>query len=129
MTWYNRPRVAQNIIVMRETGSLVVNEQIQVILDSVGAQLRDLYGPRLRQLILFGSYARGEAAPESDIDVLVILDRFDEFWREFEKIEEITCRLSLEHDVVISAFPVSEEDYRGHQTPFLLNVHREGIPV
>jgi predicted nucleotidyltransferase len=36
--------------------------------------LRQIYGPRLRRLILFGSQARGEAIPDSDMDVLVVLN-------------------------------------------------------
>ena len=36
--------------------------------------LREIYGPRLKRLILFGSQARGEATPDSDVDVLVVLD-------------------------------------------------------
>ena len=35
-----------------------------------------LLGPRLRSLVLFGSVARGQAAPRSDIDLLVIAEGF-----------------------------------------------------
>jgi predicted nucleotidyltransferase len=35
------------------------------------------FGPRLLRLVLFGSYARGEAGPDSDVDVAVVLDRID----------------------------------------------------
>jgi hypothetical protein len=37
--------------------------------------------------------------------------------------------LSLQHDVVISRAFVSRERYEWEQTPFLLNVRREGVPV
>jgi hypothetical protein len=46
-----------------------------VLLTSISEDLRDLYGERLRGLILFGSWARGDANPESDIDLLVVLDK------------------------------------------------------
>lgn len=36
------------------------------------------YGPRVSRVVLFGSRARGEATPESDIDVAVVLDAIDE---------------------------------------------------
>jgi predicted nucleotidyltransferase len=32
------------------------------------------YGPRLKKIVLFGSYARGEATPDSDMDVLIVLE-------------------------------------------------------
>lgn len=45
-------------------------------------RLRALLGDRLRDLRLFGSHARGEADEESDIDLLVLVDRLDETtWR------------------------------------------------
>ncbi|MEL6222113.1 MAG: nucleotidyltransferase domain-containing protein, partial [Cyanobacteria bacterium J06627_8] len=43
------------------------------VLDSLSNYLNHLYGQQLEELILFGSHARGEATPESDIDVLVVL--------------------------------------------------------
>ena len=36
-------------------------------------RFRDAFGERLHRLILYGSYARGDATPQSDIDVLVVL--------------------------------------------------------
>lgn len=103
--------------------------QTESVVREVRRQLVKLYGSRFRRLILFGSHARGEAAVGSDVDLLLVLDQVGDFWSEFEKIEEITCRLSLEHDMVISVFPMSEPEYQERQTPFLLNVRREGVPV
>lgn len=41
--------------------------------DRVRTILAACYGERLKQLVLFGSQARGDADPESDIDLLVVL--------------------------------------------------------
>jgi predicted nucleotidyltransferase len=43
-------------------------------LEAYAARLRPLFGGRLRELRLFGSYARGEANEDSDVDVLVLVD-------------------------------------------------------
>lgn len=99
------------------------------IVQEARQQLGNLYGSRFRKLILFGSQARGEAVAGSDVDLLLILDQVPDFWSEFQKIEEITSRLSLEYDAVISVFPISERDYQERQTPFLLNIRREGVLV
>lgn len=106
-----------------------MSTDVESILHTLKEQMEALYGPRLRRLLLFGSQARGEAGAGSDIDILMILDEVSDFWKEFKRIEEITGALSLEHDTVISVFPMSEGDYREGKTPFLLNVRREGIPV
>jgi predicted nucleotidyltransferase len=42
-------------------------------LDEVRKRLTELYGDRLVRLVLYGSQARGDAHPESDVDVLVVL--------------------------------------------------------
>jgi predicted nucleotidyltransferase len=42
-------------------------------LEAYAARLRAIFGDRLREIRLFGSYARGEANEDSDIDVLVTL--------------------------------------------------------
>ena len=77
--------------------------RVPVLCVRVEARLRELYGERLRGLVLYGSHARGEADDGSDVDLLVLLDEVDDFWRELRAIRGVTAELSLEHDVVVSA--------------------------
>jgi len=93
------------------------------------AELQGLYGPRLKGLILYGSHARGEGDSDSDIDLLVILDDFEDFWHEFKLISKMAGALSLQHDVVIAALPIREEDFQRGSSPIILNIKREGIPA
>jgi predicted nucleotidyltransferase len=50
-----------------------MNIHLEPILTHLKKELTDLYGDRLQHLTLFGSQARGDAEPGSDIDVLVVL--------------------------------------------------------
>jgi predicted nucleotidyltransferase len=50
-------------------------EEVERIAALVAEDLRQLYGQRLRQVLLFGSWARGDATDDSDIDLMVVLDR------------------------------------------------------
>ena len=36
--------------------------------------VRDRFGSRVREIVLFGSHARGQAHEDSDVDVLVVID-------------------------------------------------------
>lgn len=99
------------------------------IVQAVAADLRKLYGKRLRKVVLFGSWARGDAHPESDIDVLVVLDRVDDWWREHQRMSDILYRHSLENDTVVSALVVSEPEYATAQRPVLIRIRAEGQPL
>jgi predicted nucleotidyltransferase len=78
-------------------------------------------------MLLYGSRARGEHRPDSDIDVLVVLRDVADYGALIERTSEVVSTLSLENDVVISRAFVSKERFEHEQSPFLLNVRREGI--
>jgi len=96
---------------------------------AVAADLRELYGERLKQVLLFGSWARGDAHPESDIDLLVVLDRIESRREERERMNEILDRHSLENDTIVTEIPVSESELQAAEIPLLMRVREEAVPV
>ncbi|MBI4361876.1 MAG: nucleotidyltransferase domain-containing protein [Euryarchaeota archaeon] len=90
-------------------------------------EVREMYGPRLRAVVLYGSRARGDAEEGSDIDVMVVLRDFRDFWRELNRMGRAASEISLRHNVVITVLPVREREYRTRQIPLLMNVRREGV--
>lgn len=99
------------------------------IAEAVAADLRGLYGRRLRKVVLFGSWARGDAHPESDIDLLVVLDRVGDRWAEHQRMSDTLYRHSLDKDTVVSALVVSERDYASAQRPVLIRARAEGRSI
>lgn len=75
------------------------------VLDQFCSRTREAFGSRVRELVLFGSRARGEGHEDSDVDVCVVIDDLD--WREKRDVFAITGDLLAKHDVLISAFVVS----------------------
>ncbi|GAB4257011.1 MAG: nucleotidyltransferase domain-containing protein [Thermoleophilia bacterium] len=106
-----------------------MNEAIREVLARLRQGLSDLYGERLKGVYLFGSYARGEADAESDIDVLIVLDRVDNYSQEIERTSQLVANLSLECDRSISRVFVPEQRWREGQTRFFLNVREEAVPA
>lgn len=91
------------------------------------AGLRSLYGVRFRGLLLFGSYARGEADEGSDIDLLLLLEGPVNATREIVAMEPVTWPLTLELDTMLSVLPVSAEDFERGRSEFLTHVRREAV--
>jgi predicted nucleotidyltransferase len=102
---------------------------LQHILEEFRRGLERIYGSRLAEVVLFGSQARDDAEPGSDIDVLVVLRSAVDPHEEMLRLSEFKSRLCLKYDVVISCVYVSETDYRYDETPLMLNVRREGVLV
>jgi predicted nucleotidyltransferase len=102
---------------------------IQPILDELKAGLQAIYGPRLRQVILFGSYARGEAEEGSDIDVAIVLEDLESVPTERDRTGDLTYRLSFENDTVVQDVFLRQRDVEEPWQPLHANVVREGVPA
>lgn len=106
-----------------------MSEQLQSLLKELRSRFEALYGPRLVRLMLYGSQARGDAEPGSDIDVLVILEGPVRPGEEIRRTIDDVARLSLENNVVFSCVFVSRDRFESELSPLLINVRREGVPV
>jgi uncharacterized protein len=106
-----------------------MNSILQPILDQLKQNLIALYSDRLTHLTLFGSQARGDQDPESDIDVLVVLRAPVNPGEEIKRTGKIVADLSLEHDVVISCIFIAEADYQTQNSRLLRNIRKEGMPL
>ncbi len=103
---------------------------IEPVLKEFKKQISMLYGQRLKKVVLYGSYARGQAHDEhSDIDLAVVLAGVVDPCEEIDRMADIFTDLNLEHNVLIAVYPVSESNFDKVESPFLINVHREGITV
>ena len=101
----------------------------QAILSDLRHRLTNLYGPKLENLILYGSQARGDAEEGSDVDVLVVISGEVLPGEDIRRTGAIVADLSLVNDLVISCAFVSSHRYLTEMSPFLLNVRREGIAL
>lgn len=91
--------------------------------------IRKAYPGRLAGIVLYGSVARGDDNPESDVDILVLLEGDYSLWEEIERLVDSLYSLQLESGRLISAKPTRAEDYRKGATMLYRNVIEEGVAL
>jgi uncharacterized protein len=98
------------------------------LLRRLRAELERLYGPRLERVILFGSRARGDARPDSDWDVAVVLRGHDGDLEESFRLADLAYDLLLETGEMLSPKPFASEELE-ERTLFMHNLRGEGVPL
>ena len=105
-------------------------DQLRMVSEEVKQALTKLYGDRLDRVVLYGSYARGDFHPESDVDFLIILrDANFRQSRETDKFWDLTWDTWLRYGVWLSVRVVSIEGYQQSDLFFYRNVRHEGISL
>lgn len=106
-----------------------MTERVAAIVRELRAGLEATYGERLERLVLFGSQARGDAGPDSDVDVLVVLRGAVDPVREIRRTGEMVAGIALRHDVDVAPAFLSTERWERERSSFVLNVRDEGVAV
>ena len=89
--------------------------------------LAEHYQDRLAGVIVYGSEARGEALPDSDIDLLVLLRPPFERLAELQAIVDLLYPLQLESDRLLSARPASADDFDAERVQLYRNAKQDGV--
>ena len=93
--------------------------------------LQQRFGNALCEIKVFGSRARGEHTPESDLDVMILLD-VPVDWRIKREIRYLLAEISLEYDVLLSTRIFSTSEWQSplfRITPLFNSIEREGILI
>ena len=105
-----------------------INNIIQDFIQKV----RLLLGNRVKKIILYGSYARGDFNKSSDIDIMVLTDLNEKELEQYrEKIYDIAYDIESENDFEIELSPlvknIDKYNARVNIVPFYTNVQKEGV--
>jgi predicted nucleotidyltransferase len=110
---------------------LMYNEnEIQTVTRRVIDEILNLFDVKVYKIILYGSYARGDFTPESDVDIMILLNcDKKEVISYRNKVSILSSRLCLENDIEISILLRDRESYERAVDilPFYRNIAKEGV--
>jgi predicted nucleotidyltransferase len=90
--------------------------------------IKDKYNAQIEKVILFGSVARGDTTPESDIDIFVIC-KGDRFKVRRELMVDV-IKFLLKYGIYISIKTLSTEDMTNvDNTGFMQYITQEGVSI
>ena len=100
----------------------------EVLAEKYASLLRQKLGNRIKQIILFGSRARGDATDDSDYDFVVVVDNRTSTLR--EQVLDVDVEMMDCYDVLVAPVIYDEVEWkRAQMFPFAWNINQEGIAV
>ena len=108
---------------------IATRQQAFEIASEARENLERIYGKRLRGVYLYGSAARNQLTPDSDIDIAIILDDITNRFEEHERTSRLGSTISLNNNTVVTFLFIAESDFREGLFTIHRVIKREGIPV
>jgi len=107
-----------------------MSSNINKVLDEFVTGIYNILGNRVKKIILYGSYARGDNNKESDIDIMILTDLSDDEIVEYRTIiSDFAFDIELENNVLFSPLikNINKFNYWLSAIPFYMNIQKEGI--
>ena len=109
---------------------MCTKNQLEEIIVQIVSYSKDLFGDKFRNVILYGSYARGDYDEESDIDIMIMVDMSREELANYRRLINNYCAdLDLQYNVLLSSKLQSKPFFETWKNamPFYQNVEKDGV--
>lgn len=109
-----------------------IPENINNIISEFVKGVNEILGDRVKKIILYGSYARGDFNKSSDIDIMILTDLTDDEICEYRgKIYDYAYDIEWNNNFDIDLSPliknIDKFNYWLEALPFYMNVQKEGV--
>ncbi len=105
---------------------------MQSLLEKYVIEIQKIYGNHLKQIILYGSYARGDFKADSDVDIMILLDISELEIKSYrQRLSDMTYDFNMDYNLEIRPIAKSEEHFRKwvDNYPFYANIRKEGVTL
>ncbi len=103
--------------------------RIRKLMKELKEGLARIYGDELKAVYLYGSYARGDYRQGSDVDVMILLKDYKNYWKELFRSSDYVSDISLKYDLTVSCLIMKEIQWKQSDMPVLRNIRKEGVPA
>lgn len=107
-----------------------MSDKINSIIQKFIKDINSILGSRIKKIILFGSYARGDFNDRSDIDIMILTDLTDEEIIKYRTIIwDSVADIEIDEGIVISPLlkNINEFSKYAEIVPFYNNIYKEGV--
>lgn len=112
--------------------SQIKDKNLLAMLDDIKRMGIEIFGSKLKEIILYGSYAVNRQTHESDLDIMFLFDESEEeIVKHRDEIVDIMVDLSLKYDLVVSITENSVKSFKSYAgyIPFYSNVYNHGVEI
>ena len=109
---------------------MCTKKQLDEIIGKIVNFSKNTFGDKFQNVILYGSYARGDYDDESDIDIMIMVDMSREELKMYRSlVSEFFSEINLENGVFLTSKLQSKSYFNEwqHAMPFYQNVIKEGV--
>ena len=107
-----------------------MSKLMQDLIEEYVEAIKKIYGSHVCQIILYGSYARGDFHPDSDVDIIILVYIYDlELKAYAQQLSYMTYDFNMDNDLDIKPIAKSEAHFNKWivNYPFYSNIHKEGV--
>ena len=102
------------------------------LIEEFTSKVYELLGNRIKKIILYGSYARGDFNDDSDIDIMILTNLEDNEIIEYrDKISDIAFDIEFDNNFEVMFSPlvknIDKFNYWLQALPFYMNIQKEGV--
>ena len=106
--------------------------ELNILLKKLAEIYQSVYGSDIVKILMYGSYARGTFAADSDLDVVAIVKGSrDELQRKLKTVWDYSCELELEYGTILSPTVIPYEEFETYKQdiPYYRNIEQEGVAI
>lgn len=111
---------------------MCTKDELKEIIRIMADTYYQIFGEAIEQILLYGSYARGDNTVDSDIDLVAIVrgDR-QTLQNKLKQVWDVSSDLELQYDVIISPTVIPYDEYIKYKedVPYYRNIQKEGVNI